>query len=131
MVQAVRKLEDTTAEFRQVAITDITPSKTNPRTHFNDEYLQQLGQSIAEKGVVEPLIVRSLKGKLEIVAGECRYRAAKLTNQTLLPCIVRSLTDEQALEWATALGVDVKQLQAAAKASLKVQTSGVTKAKKR
>jgi ParB/RepB/Spo0J family partition protein len=97
MAQAQPALEKT-AEYKLVPIAEIMPSKTNPRTHFNDEYLQQLGQSIAEKGIVEPLIVRSLRGKLEIVAGECRYRASKLASQTHLPCIVRSLTDEQALE---------------------------------
>jgi ParB family chromosome partitioning protein len=97
MVQAAATLEKT-ADFKLVPIANITPSKTNPRTHFNQEYLQQLGDSIAEKGIIEPLIVRPLGAKLEIVAGECRYRSAGLAGLSHLPCLVRSLTDEQALE---------------------------------
>lgn len=98
MVRAAATLENAPAEFKLVPIADITPSKTNPRTHFNEEYLQQLGASISEKGIIEPLIVRPSGSRLEIVAGECRYRAAGLASLTHLPCIVRSLTDEQALE---------------------------------
>lgn len=86
------------ARFELLPIGEIIPSKTNPRTHFNDEYLQQLAASIVEKGIIEPLIVRPMRAKQEIVAGECRYRAAKIANQSHLPCIIRQLTDEQSLE---------------------------------
>jgi ParB family chromosome partitioning protein len=80
----------------------IHPSKTNPRTHFDDAYIKDdLAVSIAEKGIIQPLVVRPHPKKdddVEIVAGECRWRAAKVAGLELLPVIIREYTDEQVLE---------------------------------
>jgi ParB/RepB/Spo0J family partition protein len=91
--------------FAQIPIDALVSSKTNPRRHFDGTYLADLARSIAEKGVIEPIVVRPLirhglpaDGTFEVVAGECRLKAAKLANLTTLPAVIRPYTDEQALE---------------------------------
>lgn len=82
-------------------IEDFVPSKTNPRTHFPENYIADLKGTIVEKGVVEPLVARphpKQTGKIEIVAGECRWRASKLAALTVLPVVIRNYSDEQVLE---------------------------------
>lgn len=86
----------------RLPIERIHPSKTNPRTHFDDAYIKDdLAVSIRDKGIIQPLVVRPHPKKpddVEIVAGECRYRAAKFVGLELLPVIIREYTDEQVLE---------------------------------
>lgn len=86
--------------FERLPLDWIVASKTNPRTHFDEGYLEQLADSLVEKGVIEPIVVRpGLKpNSFEIVAGECRFRAAKLGKLTHLPAVIRRYTDEQVLE---------------------------------
>ena len=86
--------------YERVPLTAIFPSKTNPRTHFDEHYLAELAQSIAEKGIVQPILVRpnGRAGAYEIVAGECRFRASRIAAQEHIPAIIRTLTDEQVLE---------------------------------
>lgn len=81
-------------------IHDIVPSPLNPRHTFDPERLKELAASIEQKGVIEPLIVRTRPGfgQLEIVAGERRYRAAKSVGLKQLPVIIRTLTDVEVLE---------------------------------
>lgn len=87
-----------------IPLASITPSKTNPRQVFDQAKLAELAESIAKQGVLQPLLVRSLpggrvaEGKYEIVAGERRYRAALLAKIEEVPCIARTLSDEEALE---------------------------------
>lgn len=86
--------------FQEIPIEDIVASKTNPRTHFDDSYIDELARSIAEKGLIQPIVVRpnGSPATFEIVAGECRYRASKRANLPHVPAIIREYTDEQALE---------------------------------
>jgi ParB/RepB/Spo0J family partition protein len=90
--------------YQVLLLSQIEPSPRNPRRHFDAGALQQLADSIREKGIIEPLIVRPMRddnGEFsEIVAGERRYRAAKLAGLDEVPCIVRDLDDRQALELA-------------------------------
>jgi ParB family chromosome partitioning protein len=95
---AFEKLDEA---YGRIPIGQLVPSKTNPRQHFDETYLAQLAESIAEKGLLEPILVRPLAGhhqRYEIIAGECRYRASKIANETHLPAVIRRYTDEQALE---------------------------------
>lgn len=88
--------------FSLIERKDLQPGKTNARQTFDETKLRELGESIREKGILEPLIVRQLKpGKYEIVAGERRYRAAALVNLHWLPCIIKKLTDQEAEEIQT------------------------------
>lgn len=91
-------------DLRNVAISLLRESGTNPRKDFDEESLQSLVESVREKGVLVPLLVRPHPlregddARLEIVAGARRYRAAKLAKLKELPVIVRELDDQQALE---------------------------------
>jgi len=85
--------------FETLPIDTIERSATNPRTHFDDAYIAELATSISERGLIQPIVVRPLKrGGYEIVAGECRWRAAKLAGLIRIPAIVRAMTDAQVLE---------------------------------
>ncbi|MBA2665678.1 MAG: ParB/RepB/Spo0J family partition protein [Trueperaceae bacterium] len=88
------------ASVRQVPLEDLRVSPLQPRQHFDDAGLAELAASIAEKGVVQPLIARPVDDGLEIVAGERRYRAAQRAGLATVPVIVRTLSDRQTLEVA-------------------------------
>ncbi len=79
----------------------IVPGKYQPRTMLNDHSLNELADTIKEQGVIQPLIVRKKNGDLyEIIAGERRWRAAKIAGLNDVPCIVRDIPDEIALAFA-------------------------------
>jgi ParB family chromosome partitioning protein len=81
----------------QLDLNLIVPTEGQPRKTFYKESLEELAQSIRERGVLEPIVVRQrLDGKYQIVMGERRYRASKLAGLTQIPAIVRELTDEDA-----------------------------------
>ena len=86
----------------ELAIDELRPSRYQPRLQFREESLAELAESIREQGVLQPLIVRAMPGSsgYEIVAGERRWRAARLAGLTTVPVIVRELTDQEALEVA-------------------------------
>lgn len=90
--------------YQLIALADITPSKTNPRRHFDKAKLKDLAASVKAHGVLEPILVRPQPGtaigagKFEIIAGERRYRASKLAELFEIPVIVKHLNDEQTLE---------------------------------
>jgi ParB family chromosome partitioning protein len=87
-----------TERYEHVLLGAISASKTNPRKHFDEHYIDELSRSIAEKGVIQPIVLRPIAKGFEIVAGECRFRASKRANRESIPAIVRTLTDEQVLE---------------------------------
>ena len=82
---------------------DLKPGKFQPRTRFDDEKLTTLVDSIREKGIIQPLVVRSLdneQGTYEIIAGERRWRAARTLNLEQVPVVVKEYSDREALEVA-------------------------------
>jgi ParB family transcriptional regulator, chromosome partitioning protein len=88
---------------RRVPIELIRPGAFQPRRRFADAELEALAQSIKEKGILQPLLVRPLAGEevdFELVAGERRWRAAQRVGLHDVPVIVRSITDSEALEIA-------------------------------
>lgn len=87
-------------EFRRLPLTDILPSKTNPRSAMDEKGLKDLASSIKEEGVIEPVLVRphSSPGKYEIIAGERRFRASQLAGVEDLPALVVRMDDRQTLE---------------------------------
>jgi ParB family chromosome partitioning protein len=85
---------------RHLKIADIKPNKYQPRHAIRDESLAELMQSIKEKGVIEPVIVRRAGAGFELIAGERRLRAAQRLGQTQIPAIIRQATDQEALELA-------------------------------
>jgi ParB family chromosome partitioning protein len=98
-----------------VPIDRIRRSDLNPRKNFAEKELKELADSIREKGLVQPLVVRPLKntpGHYEIVAGERRWRAAQLASLRTIPVIIRSLSDKEALELAIIENVQRSDLNA-------------------
>lgn len=84
-----------------IKIRDIEPNKNQPRKRFDKEKLEALSDSIKEHGIVQPIIVKpNISGTYTIVAGERRWRAAKLAKLKEVPCIVRELSETEVMELA-------------------------------
>lgn len=83
-----------------VDIESIHPNPNQPRTHFNDAELNELSDSIAEHGVLQPLLVRKDVDGYEIIAGERRYQASKIAGLTEIPVIIKDVDDQKMLEIA-------------------------------
>jgi ParB family chromosome partitioning protein len=102
-------------EQRMIPLDRISPSPFNPRKSFPEGELEELANSIREKGLVQPIILRpvgALGQHYEIVAGERRWRAAQKASLHLVPAIVRALTDQEALELAIIENVQRADLNA-------------------
>ena len=84
--------------LRTLPITHLQESKTNPRQVFDKKGMDELVASIREKGIITPLLVRSIEKGFEIIAGARRFRAAKIAKLTEVPAITREMTDSEALE---------------------------------
>lgn len=87
-------------EVIEIELGRIRKGKHQPRVEFDQEKLQEIIDSIKEKGVVQPIIVRQVDGDFELIAGERRVRAAKALGLERVPAIVKNVSDEQALELA-------------------------------
>ena len=81
-----------------VKITKVEPNREQPRKNFDEDALQELADSIKQYGIVEPLIVQDRKTYYEIIAGERRWRAAKLAGLKEVPVIVRNYTEQEIVE---------------------------------
>ena len=92
--------EDAKDSVVELKINDISPHNGQPRKLFNDEALHELAASIKENGVIQPIIVQKKGTGYRIVAGERRWRASRLAGHSIIPAIVRDLTDQQTLEQA-------------------------------
>jgi ParB family chromosome partitioning protein len=86
--------------FQMVKITEIVPNPYQPRKLFNDDALQELAESIREHGVIQPLLVRRVSNRLELIAGERRLRASKLAGLAEVPVIVKDIDDKEMAELA-------------------------------
>ena len=85
---------------RQIAITDLDRNPDQPRREFDEEALQALAESMKGAGVLQPLLVIEKNGRYQIVAGERRFRAARMAGLDSVPCIVRDFTPEEQMEAA-------------------------------
>ena len=92
--------EEAGERVQMVALDQIVPSPWQPRTEFRDEHIQELADSIAQKGIMQPLIVRKVGEKLELIAGERRWRAAQRVGLKDAPIIIRTASDQDVLELA-------------------------------
>ena len=87
-------------EIFEIPLTDIMPNRFQPREIFDDEALQELAQSIKTHGVIQPIIVRKIGDKFEIIAGERRYRASQLAGKTTIPALIRDIDNKEAAKVA-------------------------------
>ena len=83
--------------LKQIDAAKIRPGIYQPRKVFHDDTLQELAQSIAEHGILQPLVVRPVASQYEIIAGERRFRASQIAGLTKIPCVVKNYSDQQAL----------------------------------
>lgn len=87
-------------EINNISTDKIFPNTYQPRKFFNEEALQELSQSIIEHGIIQPITVRKRGEKFELVAGERRWRAARMANLETVPCNIIEITDTQSAEIA-------------------------------
>ena len=92
--EVVKKVEQT------LNINRIEPNKNQPRKEFNEDALQELADSIKQFGVIEPLVVVKRKGYYELIAGERRWRAARLAGLKEVPVVMKDYDDQQIVEIA-------------------------------
>lgn len=100
---------------KQIPLVQIGANPDQPRKTFSDTELSELAASIEEKGVLQPILLRSVSDRpylYEIVAGERRYRASKLAGLTEIPALVKTLTTENAMEIALIENVQRENLNA-------------------
>lgn len=93
-----------------VSIDLIIPNRFQPRLVFDEKALNELADSIKEHGIIEPIIVRQLNDKYEIIAGERRYKAACIAGLTKVPVIVRNLSDYKSAQVAVIENVQRRNL---------------------
>ena len=104
--------EDNKDEVVQLYLDDIIPNRFQPREVFDERALKELAVSIKEHGVIQPIIVRNVNGKYEIIAGERRYKASALAGQTKIPAIIRNLDDKESSKVALLENLQRKNLNA-------------------
>ena len=93
-------------------LDDIIPNRFQPREVFDERALKELAISIKEHGVIQPIIVRNVNGKYEIIAGERRYKASALAGLTKIPAIVREMDDKESSKVALLENLQRKNLNA-------------------
>lgn len=81
-------------------LDDVLPNRFQPRIKFNEQNILELADSIREHGVIQPIVVRKIADKYEIIAGERRYKASVLAGKTTIPAIVTNLDDKNSAEIA-------------------------------
>jgi ParB family chromosome partitioning protein len=95
-----------------ININKIEPNKDQPRTHFDEDALHELADSIKQHGIIQPLIVHKVDDRYEIIAGERRWRAARIAGLKEIPVIVKNYTNQQVLEIALIENIQREDLNA-------------------
>lgn len=95
---AEAKKEEEKAGVQTMKINEVEPNRDQPRKNFDEDALLELSDSIKQFGVLQPLLVRKRKDYYEIIAGERRWRAAKIAGVKEVPVIVKEYTDQEILE---------------------------------
>ena len=96
--------------LRSIAVSEIRPNPDQPRQHFDSDALDELANSMRQRGVIQPIVVRPHGKNFQIVAGERRWRAAQRARLHQIPAVVRNLSDEETLEIAIVENVQRKDL---------------------
>lgn len=96
----------------KVAINKIKPNPNQPRSHFDHEGLEELTNSIKEHGILQPIILTASADGYEVIAGERRFRAAKILEMPSVPAIIRDLEDQEKLEIGLVENIQRRDLNA-------------------
>ncbi|MBN2184448.1 MAG: ParB/RepB/Spo0J family partition protein [Candidatus Krumholzibacteriota bacterium] len=98
--QDLKESVSETERVMELEINSIEPNPFQPRTHFDESQLQELAESIRKNGVIQPVVVRRVEGRYQLIMGERRLRGSKLAGKTTIPAIVRTVNDNQSLSFA-------------------------------
>ena len=96
----------------QIPIDEIIPNRFQPRLNFEDRGLEELAASIKQHGIIQPLVLRRVEDKYEIIAGERRYKAAGIAGLTKVPAIIADIDDNKSAEVAIVENVQRRDLSA-------------------
>lgn len=102
-------------DLRKLAVDKLSPGKYQPRKDMSDAALEELSLSIQSQGIIQPIVVRPLnddEGEYEIIAGERRWRAAKLAQLAEVPCLIKDVPDESAVAIALIENIQREDLNA-------------------
>lgn len=105
-------MSDKKIEVKELDLNDILPNRFQPRIKFNEDLIIELSESIKLHGVIQPIIVRPIDDKYEIVAGERRFKASALAGLSTIPSIVLNLEDKESIEYALLENVQRENLSA-------------------
>ena len=99
-------------EILEVSLEDIIPNRFQPRLSFDEDELNELAKSIRQHGIIQPLVLRKVGNKYEIIAGERRYKASFIAGLTKVPAVVIDLNDNESAEVAIVENIQRKNLSA-------------------
>jgi ParB family chromosome partitioning protein len=103
-------MDNNNGEVVYLYLDDIIPNRFQPREVFDDQALKELAVSIKEHGVIQPIIVRKVENKYEIIAGERRYKASTMAGLTKIPAIIKDLDDKESSKIALIENLQRKDL---------------------
>jgi len=101
-----------TKRLAEITLSEIVPNRFQPRIHFDDLKIESLAKSIMTYGVLEPIIVRPLGEKYEIIAGERRFKASKIAGKSTIPAIIVDFNDKESIELALLENIQRQELTA-------------------
>lgn len=103
-------IEEERSKLMEISTSDIVANEGQPRKNFNEEDLKDLAASIEKYGIIQPLLLKKKEDKYEIIAGERRFRAAKLACLEKVPAIVKDITDHESSRIAIIENIQRKDL---------------------
>ena len=101
---------NTEENIQQILIDDIIPNRFQPRLAFDEEGLKELADSIKQHGIIQPLVLRRLGNKYEIIAGERRYKASIMAGLKTVPAIISNIDDNKSAEIALVENIQRRNL---------------------
>ena len=101
---------NTEENIKQILIDDIIPNRFQPRLAFDEEGLKELSESIKQHGIIQPLVLRRLGDKYEIIAGERRYKASIMAGLKTVPAIISNIDDNKSAEIALVENIQRRNL---------------------
>jgi len=98
------------ANQRELPLGSLVPNRAQPRTHFDEAALAELAESLKQHGMVQPIVVRKVGQQFEIIAGERRWRAARLAGIAMVPVVIKEVPDDRLLEFALVENIQRQEL---------------------
>lgn len=100
----------TNPDYQEISITEIDPNPNQPRKKFNEGELEELAKTIQSVGVIEPVVVRKMGERFQLISGERRWRACRIAGYKKVPAVIKKVDDIQALEMGIIENVQREEL---------------------